>query len=65
MKSNNLKQIVTDLGFHKTFELPLLTDIKDSDFVSILDYLNNLSTGLHDRLKVFTKDDAGENETKW
>ena len=63
MKSENIKEIITDLGFHKTFTLPKLTDIKEADFTSIVSYLNNLSTGLEDRLKVLTPkgEDSGDN----
>ena len=66
MKSENLKEIITDLGFHKTFSLPRLTDIKEADLTSIVRYLNNLSTGMEDRLKVLNKSsEEGGNSGGW
>ena len=61
MKSENLKKILTNIGYHKTFEFPQINEINEESFVDIVSYLNNLQKGLNDRVKVFkgSDDDSG------
>ena len=66
MKSENLKEIITDLGFHKTFALPKLTDIKEAELSSVVRHLNNLVVGMEDRLKVLNpKGEESGNSGGW
>ena len=65
MKSENLKKVLTNIGYHKTFEFPPLSSIDEDVFVDIASYLNNLSKGMNDRLKVLKGSNDNDSGSNW